>query len=144
MALRFLSVDELRARKGAERVDRLSDDPVEQESAIAAAEAAALSYLLVRYRDDQLPLVPGETPALLKDRLADLALWYLAGANADLVAPEVRLAFEDAERWLVRVQRGHAALALPSSPPADTSTPGLHANKTREHMVFGDGGLDGW
>lgn len=56
----------------------------------------------------------------------------------------MRLAFEDAERWILRVQRGHAALALSPAPAADNSTPTVRANKTRESMVFGNGGLDGW
>lgn len=142
MTGRFLTLDELRARKGADRVDRLSADPAEQDSAITRAEEEAASYLSVRY-PDTLPTTATQTPEVIKATVADAALYHLAIDNRDQVAEELRLAYEAALRFWRDVTRHSANLNLATRPPADLP-PEVVGTRTVADLVFGNGGLDPW
>src|SRR5689334_16577789 len=113
----WLTIAELRARRGPE-IDRLaSDGGVVSESRIGTAidtgEAIARSYLVSRY-GESLPSSPETTPEALKEAVAPLAHYALLGGrptNTGLTDDRKR-----AEDWLSRVSRNIVSLGLPDRP----------------------------
>ena len=149
---RFCDSAALKSRWGKEEVDRLADSAAGPggdaaaviTQAIADAEAEALSYLLSRYDDSELPDAVGSTPAVLTNKVADLAIYELAKHQTGHVSERYVTARTDAVSWLGRVQRGQVDLGLASAPSVDSSQPQILATKTKDDMVFGNEGLDGW
>ncbi len=140
---RFLTLAEFLARKGEERVARLSDSQEEQEAAIARAEEEAASYLATRY-PTQLPTAPAATPETLKASVADAAFYYLATDNKDQISEKDADGYKRSVAYWKDVARGAAILNLPSRPAVDVSAPEVHATRGVRDLVFGHGGLDEW
>jgi phage gp36-like protein len=139
---RFLTEAELRDLKGAARVDRLAGASGEDAilAAITAAEAEAVSYLIGRYGLG-LPTVPGATPAVLKLKVADLALRALS--HGEQISPQTLADAEAAVAWLSRVSRGIVSLGLDGNPPADISTPAILTNRRPTDGALGRA-LEDW
>lgn len=151
---RFITAAELKDLRGADQVERLAalhpggttSTSAAIERAIAGAEGEVLSLLLPRYRSggsDKLPTTAETTPGVLKDKLADVVLYHLA-RPANRISEILQRSYELALKWFMLVGRGGADIGLSETPAVDSSAPGFIANKGREDMVFGNGGLDDW
>src|SRR5436190_3873668 len=90
------------------------------EAAIATAESQALSYLTSRYADGDLPSAPAGTPSVLKQNVADLAIYDLE-RSFQMPADDVVRARLDAISWLKAVSLGRADLGLSTAPASDSS-----------------------
>lgn len=114
------------------------------EAAIATAESQALSYLTSRYADGDLPSTPETTPSVLKQNVADLAIYDLE-RSFQMPADDVVRARLDAISWLKSVSVGRADLGLSAAPPSDSSRPDVLLSKTKADLVFaGPRGIDAW
>lgn len=127
---RFLEVQELYDRRTEAEMLRLAGGSVEAvETAIASAEAEAVSYLLNRY-GDRLPASPGVTPGILKDKVSVIAHRRLA--RGPQIAPALQAEYDEAVKWLGAVARGLASLGLPEAvaPQVDRSEALFLTNET--------------
>lgn len=134
---RFLTREELYARRGEGEILRLAGGSTDAvDAAIAAAEADAVSYLVSRY-GDSLPVTPETTPAVLKDKLAILA--HRKVPRGGQVAPSLLDEAREVTSWLGQVSRGIASLGLtePSAVPVDRSAPAvLHTAPAHQVLDF--------
>jgi phage gp36-like protein len=75
-----------------------------------------------RYYKLPLPHIPN----VLRDAAVDLALYYLS-STADVLTDEVRQRYEDAEKLLIRIGEGKAALAVDTDGDGkeETAVPGV-------------------
>lgn len=116
----LLTREELYQLRGEDEILRLARGDVDViDARMLAAEQEAISYLSTRY-GNQLPSLPEEIPAVLKEKVAVLAHRKLAtGAQ---VAPALVAEEQQALSWLSRASRGLVDIGLPSRPPADSTT----------------------
>jgi phage gp36-like protein len=123
---RFLTRQELIDRRGQDELLRLAGGvEATLDEAVLQAEALAVSYLLVRYRQT-LPTEPATTPEVLKAAVAVFAHRKLVTAGQPSPALDQEAAQSLA--WLRDVARGAAALDLPDAPPQDDTTPAILSN----------------
>ncbi|HVF61671.1 MAG TPA: phage protein Gp36 family protein [Thermoanaerobaculia bacterium] len=130
---RFLEVAELYARKGGEaRVLGLagSGEEAAVEQAIASAEELAASILLPAY-GEFLPSLPADTPTLMKDLVASVALYKLTESH-DQVNPRLLADHDQALAHFRLVGRGGASLGFATSPAVDVSRPGILTTHTAD------------
>lgn len=120
MPERFLSLAELYERKAGEAavLQLVSHLPTaaEQQAAvrqmIAWAEERLIAYT-PQYRN-RLPSSPAETPATVKDLLADLARWRLEVTYTEIATPSVVEIGQRALRDLDDLRAGRRQLSLPA------------------------------
>lgn len=108
----------------------LDQDGVEDvgvvDSAIEEASAEVESYLAVRY-----PVPVSPVPRVLATAAASVAIWNLArgrGYDADSADKVIRMAYDDAMRWLKALSSGAAQLPLANvggTTAATTPAPGF-------------------
>jgi len=121
--VRFLTRAEFLERRGETEILRLAGsvngvpNHARVDAAIVAAEAEGVSYLLGRY-GTVLPAAPGDTPGVLKDKLAVIAHRQLATGSYQ-VANALEADVKDARDWLLRAARGLVDLGIATAPQVD-------------------------
>jgi phage gp36-like protein len=126
---RFLTETELREIYGEVVIDRLADrdsdgtvDSGVVEDAIDRAENEALSRLLNRFTDDELPADTTEASDYLKEQVAGLT-YYRLHKNFDVVPTKAISERDDARTNLDMIVRGQLSVVLTDAPAVDTARP---------------------
>lgn len=132
---RFLTETELRAIYGDPVIDRLADrdsdgqvDAGVVEDAIDRAENEALSRLLNRFTDGELPADTTEASDYLKEQVAGLA-YYRLHKNFDVPPAKAIEERDDARANLGMIAAGQLSVVLEDAPAVDTARPVVVVHK---------------
>lgn len=137
---RFLTETELRAIYGEAAIDRLADrdadglvDEGVVEEAILRAEDEALSRLLNRFTDSELPADTTETSPRLKELVAGETYWKLH-KHFDVPPAKAITERDEAREGFTLIAAGQLSVILEGQPAVDTARPLVVAVKRRASL----------